>query len=75
MHKRAAAAQVKDRRKQTASGQAIAATIQALELRAHRAGLTVTAHALNNAKNAIGWEMAGDLLSAGRASRGERKGE
>lgn len=46
--------------------------IQALESRAHRLGMTVTGHALNNAKNAAGWELAGETEFAGMASRGER---
>lgn len=46
--------------------------IQALESRAHRLGMTVTGHALNNAKNAAGWELAGEPILAGKAARGER---
>ena len=42
--------------------------IQALESRAHRLGVHVSAHALNRAKNALGWEMAGDIDQAGKAS-------
>lgn len=49
--------------------------IQTLESRAHRLGMTITGHALNNAKNAAGWELAGETELAGMASRGERKGE
>lgn len=47
--------------------------IQALESRAHRLGLHVTAHALNNAKNAIGWELAGNIEAAGMAARNDRR--
>lgn len=46
--------------------------IQALESRAHRLGMTITGHALNNAVNAAGWELAGEAELAGKASRGER---
>jgi hypothetical protein len=35
--------------------------LQLLEGRAHRLGMHVTAHALNRAKNAAGWELAGDV--------------
>ncbi len=42
------------------------------EQRAHKCGALVTAHALNRAKNALGWEIAGDVEQAGKASRGER---
>ncbi len=52
----------------------LAEEIQKLEMRAHQIGATVTGHALNNAKNALGWEMAGDPELAGMASRGERPG-
>jgi len=46
--------------------------IQDIEDRAHRLGMTVTAHAINRAKNALGWEIAGDVVRAGKASRDER---
>lgn len=46
--------------------------VQALESRAHRLGMTITGHALNNAKNAAGWEMAGETEHASKAARGER---
>lgn len=49
--------------------------IQALESRAHRLGMTITGHALNNAKNAAGWELAGETALAGKAARGERAGQ
>lgn len=42
--------------------------IQALESRAHRLKVYVAAHALNRAKNALGWEMAGNIEQAGKAS-------
>lgn len=46
--------------------------IEALEQEAHRIDAFVTARALNQAKNALGWEMAGNLLAAGKAARGVR---
>lgn len=49
--------------------------VAALEDQAHRSGLHVTAHALNCAKNALGWEVAGNVEMAGKAARGERPGE
>lgn len=50
------------------------AEIAACEQRAHQCGMLVTAHSLNRAKNALGWEMQGNVLEAGRASRDERPG-
>lgn len=55
-----------------AHGSGLVAHIQNAETQAHRDGFHVTAHALNRAKNALGYEMAGDVLQAGRASRDER---
>lgn len=46
--------------------------IQALESRAHRLGLQVAGHTLNRAKNAVGWEMAGDVVQAGLAANSTR---
>lgn len=46
--------------------------LQELEDRAMRLGMFITQRAINQAKNAMGWEMAGDLLAAGRARRGQR---
>lgn len=46
--------------------------IQELETRAHGLGMHVTAHALNKAKNALGWELAGEVEQAGRAALNER---
>lgn len=46
--------------------------VQRVEARAHQLGLHVTAHALNRAKNALGWEIAGDVAQAGKAARDER---
>lgn len=48
--------------------------IERLERVAHDKGCTVTARALNNAKNACGWEAAGNIELAGKAARGERAG-
>ncbi|HLL28509.1 MAG TPA: hypothetical protein VKT73_12775 [Xanthobacteraceae bacterium] len=50
----------------------LATKIQAIEHEAHQLGAHVTAHALNRAKNALGYEMAGDTVMAGKAMRGER---
>jgi hypothetical protein len=46
--------------------------VQEIEDRARALGLHVTAHAINRAKNALGWEIAGNIEQAGKASRGER---
>lgn len=62
-------------KKQHIEAHEIINALQALEMRAHSARLTVTGHAINNAKNAAGWELAGDVVMAGKASRGERAGE
>lgn len=43
--------------------------LEELEQRAHRLGVNVTAHALNRAKNALGWEIAGNVEEAGKAAR------
>jgi len=42
------------------------------EIDAHRLGFHVAGHALNRAKNALGWELAGDVEQAGKAGRDER---
>lgn len=39
-----------------------------LEMRANALGLFPAARALNNAKNAIGWQLAGNIEEADRAS-------
>jgi len=39
-----------------------------LEMRANALGLYPAARALNNAKNAIGWQLAGDIGKADAAS-------
>lgn len=57
----------------TAAGrQQLVYDLQEIESRAHHFGMHVTAHALNRAKNALGWEMAGDVEKAAKASRNER---
>lgn len=40
-----------------------------IEDRAMRLGFPVTTRALNRAKNALGWEIAGDVIKADKASR------
>lgn len=52
----------------SAANQQLIQDIQTLESLAHARGLHVTAHALNRAKNALGWEIAGDIEQAGKAS-------
>jgi hypothetical protein len=54
------------------ASQQLLSEIEALEQEANRIGAYVTARTLNQAKNALGWEMAGDVLMAGKISRGER---
>lgn len=56
-----------------ANGSGLLAHIEAAEQQAHRDGFHVTAHALNRAKNALGWEIAGDVERAWKASRDERR--
>lgn len=51
---------------------ALISKIAAAEQAAHKCGMHVTAHALNRAKNAAGWEIDGNTEEAGRASRDER---
>lgn len=57
---------------ENAARQQLVAEVQDLESRAHGLGLHVTAHALNRAKNALGWELAGNIEKAGAAARDER---
>lgn len=40
----------------------------ALEMRANALGLFPAARALNNAKNAIGWQISGNIEEADKAS-------
>lgn len=49
--------------------------IEELEQSAHQLGMHVTGHALNNAKNALGWEIAGNIKVAGLAAKGQRVGK
>lgn len=58
--------------KQYEEAQKIVAALQSLQDRAHKAGLTMIAHGINNAINCAGWAMAGDIELAGLAARGER---
>jgi hypothetical protein len=55
--------------------EALCQVLEQLTLDARTAGLFVTARALTNAKNACGWEAAGDLIAAGVAARGDRPNE
>ncbi len=55
--------------------QKLAALILQCETEAHQMGLLVAANTLNNAKNALGWEAAGDVEIAAMASKGRRIGE
>lgn len=45
-------------------------SIEAAELRAGELGLHISARALNRAKNAVGWEMSGNLKEADNAAFG-----
>jgi hypothetical protein len=42
--------------------------LTALEMRANALGLFPAARALNNAKNAIGWQLAGNIAEADAAA-------
>lgn len=55
-----------------AGQQSLVQEIEEMEHRASALGMLVTARALNNAKNALGWEIAGDVLAASKAARGVR---
>lgn len=46
--------------------------LQEMEDRARKLGLPITAGAINNAKNAAGWELADDHERAGKAAQGGR---
>jgi 3-hydroxy-3-methylglutaryl CoA synthase len=48
--------------------QALLRDLTALEMRANAMGLFPAARAMNNAKNAIGWQIAGDIAQADAAS-------
>lgn len=51
-----------------AHGSGLLAHIEAAEQQANRDGFHITAHALNRAKNVLGWEMAGEPDNAARAA-------
>jgi hypothetical protein len=53
----------------TDSRSALVNEIQRLETLAHKLGCHVTGHALNKAKNTLGWELAGNVAEAGNAAR------
>lgn len=53
----------------------VIAQIEALEHVAYERGLLITARALNQAKNACGWEIAGNAGLAAKAAVGKRAGE
>lgn len=59
-------------REQKLTGQRIISGLQMLQTKAQDAGLTITRHALNNAMNAAGWELAGNVDRAAKAAKGER---
>lgn len=48
--------------------QSLLRDMTALEMRANSLGLFPAARALNNAKNAIGWQIAGNIEEADKAS-------
>lgn len=54
--------------KDTDCPQLLLRDLTALEMRANELGLFPAARALNNAKNAIGWQLAGDIGKADEAS-------
>jgi hypothetical protein len=52
-----------------AAADALLQDIFEIEDKAMRLGFPVTTRALNRAKNALGWEIAGDVIKADEASR------
>jgi hypothetical protein len=62
---------IRSRRDRDAALVGIVQELQRLESLAHAHQLLVTAQAINNAKNACGWERAGNITAAARAARGE----
>lgn len=54
------------------AAQQLIGEIESLEREANRIGALVTARALKQAKNALGWEVAGNILAAGKAAKGIR---
>jgi hypothetical protein len=53
----------------------LAREIDNLQNRAHEIGLHITGHALNRAKNACGWEFAGNSEQAVKATRSPQGSE
>lgn len=54
--------------KATDDPQLLLRDLTALEMRANALGLFPAARALNNAKNAIGWQIAGNIEKADEAA-------
>lgn len=52
--------------------QALLRDLIAMEMRANAMGLFPASRALNNAKNAIGWQIAGNIVEADKASTRQR---
>jgi hypothetical protein len=61
--------------KRMASGQGLIQHIQNAETQAMRDGFPITSRALNQAKNALGWEITGDISMADKARLDKRQGE
>jgi hypothetical protein len=61
--------------KRMATGNKLLRDIQAAEDQAMRDGFPISSRALNQAKNALGWEMASNLAMADMARIGKRAGE
>lgn len=57
------------------AAQLLIATIEQLEHEARSLGFVIVANTLNRAKNAAGWELAGDAEEAALASSGLRPTE
>lgn len=49
----------------------LAGDLESLEQRAHRLGMTLTAQAINRAKNVAGWQAADNDEAAAQAMSGE----
>jgi hypothetical protein len=58
-----------------ATGAGLIQHIQDAETQAMRDGFPITSRALNQAKNALGWEMANNIAMADMARLGKRAGE
>lgn len=61
--------------KRTATGSGLIQHIQSAEDQAMRGGFPITARALNQAKNALGWEIGNNIAMADLARVGKRAGE